>query len=151
MKESSSFRKRLGHLCLAAFTALAGMGIAGCNRSDSHRYSPLYGPPPPHFHIVTIHGTVKQSDGAPVEGIKVTVNDLFEQDGKKTTRTIGTGITDDNGMYALSVGSVNPESICEVAVSDIDGAKNGGTFAGSTRSVRTNHPTEINFTLKPKQ
>jgi len=148
MKESS-FYQRLGHLCLAAFTALAGLGISGCGNGydPPHPPMPMYGVP-----TATIHGTVKQSDGTPIQGIKVTVNATVVHNNENILMPLDTTTTAGDGTYTLhpraNVGQYEVDAV------DMDGAENGGDFASGTDnidSLSSKQTAKADFTLLPKE
>jgi len=146
MKDSPSLRKRIGQLCLAAFTALAGVGVTGCP-GLTHIPMVMYGPPA----AAKIHGTVKQSDGTAIKGINVTVSMVVVQNNETALRPYAQATTADDGSYSLR--APTGEKL-EVDAVDVDGTQNGGDFATGTKSINaltTGQSAEADFTLTPKE
>lgn len=114
--------------------ALALLGFTGCSNSDGPL---LYGSPSVDYRVL---GTVTDTQGKPLEGIQVVVNNSYAltyydengiivkdkyESGKLTPDTV---YTDKNGKFSSYKVEALSDSKLVVEFQDIDGEANGGEF-----------------------
>ena len=103
---------------------LGALGFTACGWQNAPMYGtePAYGVPTATFRV---RGVVTDEENNPVEGIRVAVSDREGWD----SDTVYTSADGEFETCDMSVGSV--ESVRAV-LADVDGEKNGGTFAPDT-------------------
>ncbi len=117
-------QKRIMRLYTAVCAAVLGaLGFTACGwQADMYGTEPAYGVPTATFRV---RGVVTDEENNPVEGIRVAVSDREGWD----SDTVYTSADGEFETCDMSVGSV--ESVRAV-LTDVDGEKNGGTFAPDT-------------------
>lgn len=117
-----------------AATLLSLLGFSSCGENGPWGDEPvLYGTPTTSYEA---KGTITAEDGAPIEGIKAIFTFCRQSSytGKMHYTHIDSTYTDKNGNYMINTGSrwVPSEEHFKILLEDVDGEKNGGTFANDT-------------------
>lgn len=117
-----------------AATLLSLLGFSSCGENGPWGDEPvLYGTPSTAFEA---KGNITAEDGTPVEGIKAIIASCRQSSytGKMHYTHIDSTYTDKNGNYTIKSGSSRPisEEYTKILLEDVDGEKNGGTFANDT-------------------
>ena len=113
-------------------TLLAMLGFEGCDGIGKDEYGcPYmeYGCPNVHYQV---KGTVTDTDGKPIKGIKVKIEESYED----LSFCQDSILTDNTGKYETRViedFTINDRM--RIVFEDIDGATNGGEFQSDTLSV----------------
>lgn len=113
-----------------AASLLSLLGFSSCGENGPWGDEPvLYGVPTTSFEA---KGNITAEDGTPVEGIKAIIASCRQ--GKMHYTHIDSTYTDQNGNYTIKSGSSWPisEEYTKILLEDVDGEKNGGTFANDT-------------------
>lgn len=107
--------------------ALALLGFAGCNNGEA---PVLYGTPSVDYRVM---GTITDTNGKPIQGIRVVVADQDIINGKISAEeypwvTSDTTYTDNKGQFSSS--KINDISYTRtlIDIQDIDDEANGGVF-----------------------
>ena len=113
---------------------LSLLGFSSCNKNeidDPGNNICLYGTPTTHY---IIKGKVTDTDGKPINGVKVEANDTY--DDRRRPLTDEPVYTDEKGEYSANAWGISSDGqgniLLEVTFEDIDGEANGGTFANDT-------------------
>lgn len=113
---------------------LSLLGFSSCNKNeidDPGNNICLYGPPTTHY---IIKGKVTDTDGKPINGVKVEANDTY--DDRRRPLTDEPVYTDEKGEYSANAWGISSDGqgniLLEVTFEDVDGEANGGTFANDT-------------------
>ena len=131
--KKKDYKKTVGRLLSGA---LALLGFAGCNNGDE---PVLYGSPSVDYRVM---GTITDTDGKPIQGIRVVVADEDVINGKISAEeypwvTSDTTYTDNKGQFSSS--KINDISYTRtlIDIQDIDGEANGGVF--NEKRLHINH------------
>lgn len=113
---------------------LSLLGFSSCNKNeidDPGNNICLYGTPTTHY---IIKGKVTDTNGKPINGVKVEANDTY--DDRRRPLTDEPVYTDEKGEYSANAWGISSDGqgniLLEVTFEDIDGEANGGTFANDT-------------------
>lgn len=113
---------------------LSLLGFSSCNKNeidDPGNNICLYGTPTTHY---IIKGKVTDTDGKPINGVKVEANDTY--DDRRRPLTDEPVYTDEKGEYSANAWGISSDGqgniLLEVTFEDVDGEANGGTFANDT-------------------
>ena len=116
--------------------ALALLGFAGCNNGEA---PVLYGTPSVDYRVM---GTITDTNGKPIQGIRVVVADEDVINGKIYAEdypwvTSDTTYTDNKGQFSSS--KINDISYTRtlIDIQDIDDEANGGVF--NEKRLHINH------------
>ena len=117
--------------------ALALLGFAGCD--NTWNGADLYGTPSVDYRVM---GTITDTDGKPIQGIRVVVADEDVINGKISAEeypwvTSDTTYTDNKGQFSSS--KINDISYTRtlIDIQDIDDEANGGVF--NEKRLHINH------------
>lgn len=112
---------------------LSLLGFSSCNKNeidDPGNNICLYGTPTTHY---IIKGKVTDTDGKPINGVKVEANDTYGDRRRPLTEPV---YTDEKGEYSANGVGISSDGqgniLLEVTFEDVDGEANGGTFANDT-------------------
>lgn len=112
---------------------LSLLGFSSCNKNeidDPGNDICLYGTPTTHY---IIKGKVTDTDGKPINGVKVETNDTYADRRRPLTEPV---YTDEKGEYSANGVGISSDGqgniLLEVTFEDVDGEANGGTFANDT-------------------
>lgn len=114
---------------------LSLLGFSSCNKNeidDPGNNICLYGTPTTHY---IIKGKVTDTDGKPINGVKVDINETHDDYRRPLANQVYSG---ENGEYSVKTGAsgtlydTKGNVRIEVTFEDIDGEANGGTFANDT-------------------
>ncbi len=116
-----------------AASLLSLLGFSSCGSGIWGDEPVLYGTPTTSYEA---KGNITAEDGAPVEGIKAIIAGCQKSSysGKMHYTHMDSTYTDINGNYTIKTEggwSVSEENI-KILLEDVDGEKNGGTFANDT-------------------
>lgn len=113
---------------------LSLLGFSSCNKNeidDPGNNICLYGTPTTHY---IIKGKVTDTNGKPINGVKVEANDTY--DDRRRPLTDEPVYTDEKGEYSANAWGISSDGqgniLLEVTFEDVDGEANGGTFANDT-------------------
>ena len=116
-----------------AASLLSLLGFSSCGAGIWGDDPELYGTPTTAYEA---KGNITAEDGTPVEGIKAIIASCQQSSctGKMHYIHIDSTYTDKNGNYTIKTESVSPisEEYTKILLEDVDGEKNGGTFANDT-------------------
>lgn len=110
---------------------LSLLGFSSCSNENDDPGNDicLYGTPTTHY---IIKGKVTDTDGKPINGVKVEVNETYDDNRRHLE---GPVYTDEKGEYSAAPGvtfDTRGVALLEVTFEDVDGEANGGTFANDT-------------------
>lgn len=112
---------------------LSLLGFSSCSKNeidDPGNDICLYGTPTTHY---IIKGKVTDTDGKPINGVKVEANDTYGDRRRPLTEPV---YTDEKGEYSANGVGISSDGqgniLLEVTFEDVDGDANGGTFANDT-------------------
>lgn len=112
---------------------LSLLGFSSCSKNeidDPGNDICLYGTPTTHY---IIKGKVTDTDGKPINGVKVEANDTYGDRRRPLTESV---YTDEKGEYSANGVGISSDGqgniLLEVTFEDVDGEANGGTFANDT-------------------
>ena len=132
-QNAKDYKKTVGRLLSGA---LALLGFAGCNIGDE---PVLYGSPSVDYRVM---GTITDTNGKPIQGIRVVVADEDVINGKIYAEdypwvTSDTTYTDNKGQFSSS--KINDISYTRtlIDIQDIDDEANGGVF--NEKRLHINH------------
>ena len=111
---------------------LSLLGFSSCNKNEIDDPNIcLYGTPTTHY---IIKGKVTDTDGKPINGVKVEANDTYGD--RHRPLTDEPVYTDEKGEYSANAWGISSDGqgniLLEVTFEDVDGEANGGTFANDT-------------------
>ena len=122
--KKKDYKKTVGRLLSGA---LALLGFAGCNNGEA---PVLYGTPSVDYRVM---GTITDTNGKPIQGIRVVVADEDVINGKISAEEhpwilADTTYTDNKGQFSSS--KINDISYTRtlIDIQDIDDEANGGVF-----------------------
>lgn len=112
---------------------LSLLGFSSCNKNeidDPGNNICLYGTPTTHY---IIKGKVTDTDGKPINGVKVEADAAHDDYRRPLTEPV---YTDEKGEYSANGVGISSDGqgniLLEVTFEDVDGEANGGTFANDT-------------------
>lgn len=106
------------------------LSILGFSSCDVVKEEPcLYGTPTTKYYI---KGRVTDTDGKPINGIKVGENTVYDNVSRPQSIPI---YTNEKGEYITAMNSTSSIDVVEVTFEDIDGEENGGAFVNDTLKV----------------
>ena len=124
---------------------LALLGLGGCEAAeDIGDIKCMYGSPTVHY---SVKGKVTDEKGKPVQGIEVTIEGQYQEEGVVINRPITQPRQSGaDGTWSAEEGHL-PYSTLLIRFKDIDGEANGGLFAEDSTTVAVNvvkDPKETN-------
>lgn len=111
---------------------LSLLGFSSCSKNeidDPGKMICLYGVPTTHY---ILKGKVTDTDGKPINGVKVEVNEAYDDERRHLE---GPVYTDEKGEYSTAPGvtfDAQGSVLLEATFEDVDGEANGGAFANDT-------------------
>jgi len=125
-------------------TALLSMLGFSCSLDEPEEYGTPVEYGVPHVDYI-LKGTVTDETDTPVQGLKISLKEVYKDD----TGTYGYGIdsiqTNESGIYQLKFTKAsyfNRESI-KLIVEDIDGEANGGEFLSDTLDIDFDNAVKV--------
>lgn len=106
-----------------AASLLSLLGFSSCD-SEGGDEPCLYGTPRATYNI---KGKVIDTDGKPINGIKVQAGEMYDEYGEPLIEPV---YTNEDGEYTTTIqDAYMPVSALEMVFEDVDGEENGGVFA----------------------
>ena len=111
----------------ALLACLGFIGVAvGCDGYGGV-VKPAYGAPPTTFKAKGV--VVCETDGTPIQGIHVALEEKYQYSSEEQFRGIGSTYTGNNGVFNVEGASILGENVLYVKLTDVDGEENG-LYAG---------------------
>jgi putative lipoprotein (rSAM/lipoprotein system) len=125
---------------LTALLSLLGYGCSSENSMEMYG-SPIlmYGVPSAEYKI---SGTVTDEGGKAVEGIKTSVKQVTNYEGKPITFAIDSVLTDANGHYDMTSTHFPQSPEIKLIVEDVDGDTNGA-YQNDTIDINYNNAQKV--------
>ena len=120
---------------LTALLSILGFGCSGEEPMDEYGTILMeYGTP---YADYIFKGTVTDEAGTPVQGIKTSLKNVFENDNKQYVLGLDSVQSDGSGAYQLKYVGMRDRGL-KIIVEDIDGEANGGEFLSDTLDIDFN-------------
>ena len=119
------------HAVLTTLLAMLGFSCSGSD-SDDEEIVAMYGLITPHYYL---GGTVTDQAGTPIEGIKMSLKQVYKSDDFTKVSSLDSMQTNNMGLYEFQCTPWIILRDVKLIVEDIDGEANGGEFLSDTLDV----------------
>lgn len=125
----------------AVLTALLSMLGFSCSVDEPEEYGTPVEYGAPHADYI-LKGTVTDEAGAPVQGIKTSLKEVYKDGTGAYVFGIDSIQTNESGNYQLKYRGM-PYDETKLIVEDIDGEANGGEFLSDTLDIDYNKAVQV--------